>query len=202
MPIEIEKKYLIGKSSLEYLRKNFDHEITGIAQWYSDKGLKNYESTRIRLIVYPDGKEKWIAGNKKSINNSLIFREENESEIKLGSKVKALKDFPYVLKLRYTFHNYQGAELVVDEFPDNPFVMFDIRYLMEIELSAAFGDPLKTFDDVYNFFNIPEAQDVSEDLSYTNHAIARRSTYKSFCQIDSKAIRDFLYEKIKVVEKR
>jgi CYTH domain-containing protein len=198
MSVEIEKKYLVDKSLLNFLKNNHQHEVVGIAQWYIDNAEDKFSSKRIRLIISSNGYEKWILGTKKCLNNSLIFREEIEKEIKFENENIILKNFPFILKMRYLFKEYSGAELVVDEFPENPFISYDLKYLMEIEIDESFSDYQKTFNDVYDYYKIKDAEDISENFKFTNHAIAKRSFNKTKKPCETEEIKLFLKNYLKV----
>ena len=196
--VEIEKKYRIDKNELDFLKNNYRYEIIGIAQWYIDNAEDKLSSKRIRLLISSNGCEKWILGTKRCLNNSLTFREEIEKEIKIENKKIILEKFPFILKIRYLIKEYSGTELVVDEFPENPFISYDLKYLMEIEIDESFRDHQKTFMDVYNHYKIKDAEDISEDFDFTNHAIAKRAFHKTKKICETEEIKLFLKNYLKV----
>ncbi|HOO31913.1 MAG TPA: hypothetical protein PK466_01145 [Thermotogota bacterium] len=201
MSLEIERKFLIEDETVDFLKKNYQHEILGIAQWYTDDALKDFESKRIRLIVYPDGSEKWITGTKKSIGGSLVFREEIEKELEGDHSALSLEGFPFVLKIRYLFNTYPGVELVIDKFPANPFAVFDTPYLMEIEIKDESKNHPDIFDKVCTYFKVSPSEDVSERPEYTNHAIARKTIDRKKDGRSQKDVRDFLSKLLTMEEK-
>ena len=123
------------------------------------------------------------------MNSNLETREENEYEIdldKIGSggrfktffedEKKALKSYPYIMKIRRVIDCFPNAEIVVDSFINTDFIFFSPETIMEIELKntedkSVFGQILKDID-------LGPVNDVTDTKDYTNHSMALKSFEK------------------------
>ncbi len=178
MSVEIEKKFLISHNEAMWLTENFPHHTIGIIQWYLDGVRDIQKSERIRLILNKDGNKIWIKGKKECIDQNLIYRREEETPLDNDSiPIDELRDFPFIIKLRSVFELPFQAEVVLDHFLDNPYCVYDVRDLLEIELKNNEVPLEKTVDQILCFLKLHDLKDVSENFNYANHTIALRSMY-------------------------
>lgn len=185
MPVEIEKKFLISRETAIQLKENYPYEMIGIIQWYIDGAKEQLKSERIRLILEKDGTQSWIMGKKECINGDLVHRKEEESQIKKDDiTFERLGQFPFIIKTRSVFNSPFKAEIVLDRLLDNPYVVYDVDHLLEVELENSQEDVDRSVDDVLNYFHLNDLNDISTNFDYTNNAIALRS--KKLKEINAK----------------
>lgn len=176
MSVEIEKKFLISQNEATWLKKHFHHQTIGIIQWYLDGARYFHKSERIRLILNKDGNEIWIKGKKECIDQNLIYRREEETQIENASiQMDELRILPFIIKLRSVFELPFHAEVVLDHFLDNPYCVYDVNDLLEIELTNNEAPLDETVAAILKFLALHDLNDVSTNFNYANHAIALRS---------------------------
>lgn len=177
MMLEVEKKYLIDSDSIHEMKKTFSYTQVGIVQWYFDKSERTLTSSRIRCLVNSSGSQTWICGTKSCIDGNLVLREENERQVDgLTINMEKLKNLPFVIKTRTIFEANPKAEVVIDELIANPYVQYDVKCLLEIELKNVSGEDYdRSFCNVIKFYGLEDLKDVSDDFRYTNNAIALRA---------------------------
>lgn len=176
MAVEVEKKFLISPKELTRIKKESYDSIIGIIQWYVDGAQDNMKSERIRMILSQNGSQKWIMGKKECINGNLIRR--NESEIRMEKstiRLDELSGYPFIIKTRTILNTPFKAEVVLDKFLENPYLSYDIKQLMEIELEDETDDIDRMVQLVFSYLGIDGLKDVSTNFDYTNQAIASRA---------------------------
>jgi len=156
MSLEIEKKFLVSQRQAIWLKNQYPHQQIGIIQWYIDGANNTNKSERIRLILDKQEKQVWIKGKKECIDQNLIYRREEETQIENTSiRMDELRNFPFIIKLRSIFELPFQAEVVLDCFLDNPYCIYDVDYLMEIELKNNKAPLDETVDTVLRFLKSP-----------------------------------------------
>jgi len=176
MAEEIEKKFQLSAKVATNLKKHSNYSIIGIIQWYIDGAKDPMKSERIRMILSKDGSQQWIMGKKECINGDLIHRKENEAMIEESTiRMETLYQYPFIIKSRTILNTPFKAEVILDKFLENPYLSYDVKRLMEIELKDETDDIDEIVQQVFSHFNMEHLKDVSTDFVYTNQAIAFRS---------------------------
>lgn len=159
MSVEIERKYIIAKPSLDYISTLDGYTASAITQTYllSDAGV----SSRVRRrefesgVIYTETKKIRIDG-MSAIEDE---REISESEYRMLLSCRDTSLNP-IHKVRYTFTN-EGKTFEVDVYPE-----WKSTAIMEIEL-----------DEYDEKFTVPGfikiIKEVTGERRYSNHSMAK-----------------------------
>ena len=157
--IEIERKYIVKKPSLEDMRAMEGYTESKITQIYlaSDLGVTH----RIRSRIYPD-RAVYTETKKVRIDKMSAYEDEceiSESEFFEKSKKIDVAARP-IIKTRYTFL-YKGVTVEIDVYPE-----WNRCAIMETEL-----EDREESVEIPDFIEI--VRDVTGDKAYSNAAMAR-----------------------------
>ena len=162
MPLEIERKYLIGFPDLEALEKNPDCVRVDILQTYLKTNVPG-ESLRVRRWE-SGGQCLFIRTYKRKLTG--MTREEIEDELSPEEYEALLSqadpDCRPIRKRRYRL-NENGLCYEIDVYPE-----WTDRAILEIELKSE--DQSIILPDCVSII-----REVTDDARYTNHALSRRN---------------------------
>lgn len=162
MGVEIERKYLLAAAPGETWLAASGARRLGIEQVYLRR-RPGTPTRRIRTIVEPDGRERYVY-NEKTAVDGLLVREEHEREVDRATRDALLReadpDFRPIRKVRHVFEE-GGWTWELDVFESPPELV-----LLEVELpDAAVRPALPAELDV--------VREVSDETAFLNVNLAR-----------------------------
>lgn len=157
--IEIERKYIIKKPSVESMRSMDNYTESRITQIYleSERG----ETHRVRSRIYPD-KSVYTETVKRRVDEMSAYEDEweiSESEFSIKSKGIDKSTRP-IVKERYTF-SYGGAVVEIDVYPE-----WEYHAIMETELESR-----ASVVEIPEFIEI--VREVTGEREYSNASMSR-----------------------------
>ena len=158
--LEIERKYVIEKPSLEKMRECDAYTASDIVQIYLD--AEAGVTRRVRSRAYSDGRVQYFETEKERVDEmSSIEREREITKVDFDnfSLQIAAKTRP-IIKTRHTF-DYLGQTFEIDVYPE-----WERTCIMEIELASR-----ATEVQMPDFIHI--IAEVTGDRRYSNAAMSR-----------------------------
>ena len=164
MALEIERKYLIEKPDLKWIRENTDCEILHIVQTYLGKNSEGF-GNRVREIIV-NNEKKYYHTAKKSLSG--FTRIELEKEISKNEYYNFLKNRKNRVSLKKTRYivKLNNLRYEIDIYP-----FWHETAILEIELKSEKQD-----FDIPPFIKV--IGEVTNNLDYTNHSLAKKYSYK------------------------
>lgn len=159
--LEIERKYIIEKPSLDSMRGCEGYEASDIVQIYLDSPA--CVTRRIRSRAYPDGRVQYFETEKRRVDK--MSSQEREREITKADfdnySLQIAADTRPIIKTRHTFM-YLGQLFEIDVYPE-----WERTAVMETELPSR-----ETEVEMPDFIHI--AVEVTGDRRYSNAAMSRK----------------------------
>ena len=159
--LEIERKYIIEKPSLDSMRECEGYEASDIVQIYLDSPIG--VTRRIRSRAYQDGRVQYFETEKRRVDK--MSSQEREREITKADfdnySLQIAADTRPIIKTRHTFM-YLGQLFEIDVYPE-----WERTAVMETELPSR-----DTEVEMPDFIHI--AVEVTGDKRYSNAAMSRK----------------------------
>ena len=165
MSLEIERKFLIERPNLKWIRENTDCTVAGIIQTYLGKNEAGFGNRVRRMKI--NGTMKYYHTAKKSVSG--ITRIEIEKEISKEEYEKYLSKKRKIISLRKTRYTIKANNLKyeIDIYP-----FWKHTAILEIELRSE-----------KQKFKIPDyikvIGEVTNNMDYTNQSLAKKYSYET-----------------------
>lgn len=160
MSLEIERKFLIEKPNLEWIKNNTECEVAHIVQTYLGKNSDGF-GNRVREMQIK-GVKKYFHTAKKSVSGITrielekeISKKEYDNYIEKNKSRIALKKTRYIVKLN-------GLKYEIDIYP-----FWNETAILEVELKNE-----KQKFDIPEFIKV--IGEVTNNLDYSNQSLAKK----------------------------
>lgn len=160
MALEIERKFLIEKPDLEWIKNNTDCEIVKIVQTYLGRNSEGY-GNRVRETEV-NGVKKYFHTAKKSLSGITRIELEKEiTKIEYDAHLENKKDRISLQKTRYII-KLNNLKYEIDIYP-----FWNETAILEVELKNE-----KQRFEIPDFIKV--IGEVTNNLDYTNQSLAKK----------------------------